>query len=164
MFLLETDISRYKFVFINNAHFIVYQILNYMKKFVKLLSYIPFALLVIIYTKHSIQAFIGVKYMSDIINILELDILATLVILVLVGFHDAMVVTLLLFKDKLIPKLPTVYLYIWVGIWPIIPRFILWGGGAPFDWIEILIFTKLSTISYYLLIRRNSIKLNFKTL
>ncbi len=133
-----------------------------MKRLVKLLSYIPVVLLVIIYTKHSIEAFIGVKYMYDILNILELDILSALVLLVLVGFHDALVATILLFKEKLVPKLSTVYVYIWAGIWPIVPRFILWGGGAPFDWIEVLIFTKLSTISYYLLLRRNTIKLNLK--
>ncbi|MEW7290299.1 hypothetical protein [Aquimarina sp. 2304DJ70-9] len=100
--------------------------------------------------------------MYSILNVLELDILDTLVGLLLIGFHDAIIVALLLFKEKLVPKLPIVYVYIWAGIWPIIPRFILWGGGAPFDWVEVLIFTKLSTISYYLLIRRNSTKLNLK--
>ncbi|MBQ4820751.1 hypothetical protein [Aquimarina sp. MMG016] len=133
-----------------------------MERLVKLLFYAPFIMLVITYAKQSIQAFIGTKYMYDISNALEMDTFGTLILFLFVGFHDTMVVVLLLFKEKLLPKLPTIYLYTWVGIWPIIPRFVLWIGGASFVWSEAIIFFLLSAISYYLLKRRATpLLLNF---
>jgi len=128
----------------------------------KILYYIPYVLLVLTYATHSIQSFIGTPDKLEVLDVLPLNHKATLLLLILAGIHDGFVTVLLLFKERLLPKLPSLYLYLWVGLWPIAPRLILWFGGKPFEWFEALIFLSLSVLSYYLLAKKQIIK-NIKT-
>ncbi len=129
-----------------------------MNIFLRALYYVFFAFLVLTYATHSIRSFIGTPDKYEVLSVFNLDYMSSLLLLLMAGIHDLLVVILLLFKKKIFPKIPILYVYIWAGMWPIVPRLILWAGGYSFEWVEVFIFAALSTISYFLLLKINAIK------
>lgn len=65
----------------------------------------------------------------EIIGILGLGQIVTYFLLGCVGVLDPFVAILFIRKDMFFPNLPYLYLYVWAGLWPVVPRVIEWYGG-----------------------------------
>lgn len=112
------------------------------------LSYMPFILIAATFSAHALRGILGAQESMEIVSALGFSYDATRVLVLLAGFLDAAVVLMLLTKDKLFGWLPWSIVYLWTGAWPIVPRAIVFLGGGPFEWIEVLIFSALSFVAY----------------
>ena len=94
------------------------------------------------------QAVIEREEFLEIIGILNLGSLITFILLIFTGVLDTFVAVLLVAKDKIFPKLPYLYLYLWVGLWPIIPRIVEWYGGMDPEPMEAFELSVVAALAY----------------
>jgi hypothetical protein len=100
------------------------------KKLFLIISYVPLAYLIYLYGGHGIvEAMIEQDEYLEIIGSLGLGSAITFGLLICTGLLDTFVAVLLIAKDKIWPALPTGYLFLWAGLWPIVPRLLEWHGG-----------------------------------
>ena len=120
-----------------------------MKKIILILSYVPLAYLIYIYAGHGIvEAFIERDEFLEVIDVLGLGATISFLLLIATGILDTFVAILLLAKDKIMPNLPYVYLFLWVGLWPFIPRAIEWYGGMNAEPLEAAKISVIALIAY----------------
>lgn len=112
-------------------------------------SYLPLAFLVFIYFVHAIEGLTGSEDFYTILGVLGLPSTLVTAGVYFAGVHDALIVLLLLFKNRLAPKLPWEALIIWTGIWPWIPRAFEWYGGLESGYIEATIISVAAVLAYY---------------
>lgn len=103
-----------------------------MKKVLLAISYIPFLYLVYVYAGHGIEGFFDQESFYEVIQVLGLGGAITTALVLFTGALDTFVAILLVAKVKIMPKLPILYLFIWVGLWPWVPRVMeVFGGLEP---------------------------------
>lgn len=120
---------------------------NFMKRILYVLSFIPLILLILTFGIHAWWGISGKQELIQIVSVLGFDEFTTRILLYLAGLHDAAVAVLLLINSWLIPKRYWKFIYVWAAIWPIVPRVLIWMGGSPFEWVEVVIFATLSIVA-----------------
>ena len=121
--------------------------MNTIKKYA---SYLPLAFLLFTFAVHSIKGFMGSEEYFTIIGVLGLSSSLTTTLVYLIGPLDGAVALLLLFKGKVLPKLPWLYIYVWAGLWPWVPRVLEGYGGLEMEWGEAAFITVVAALAYYL--------------
>lgn len=117
-------------------------------------SFIPLILIVLVFGVHAVQGVTGQQELRDIVSILGFGGTITAILVFFAGIHDGVVTALLVGKGKLFPRLPWWTVFLYAGIWPIVPRGMIWFGGGPFEWIEVVIFATLAGLAYWAHIAR----------
>lgn len=112
-------------------------------------SFIPLILVVLTFAVHAFQGVTGQQELRDIVSVLGFGSPIAVILVFFAGIHDGIVTIMLLAKGKLFPALPWVVVFLYAGIWPIVPRAMIWIGGGPFEWIEVLIFAALAGSAYW---------------
>lgn len=120
-----------------------------MKKLFLALTYVPLAYLIYIYAGHGIiEAFVERDEFLEIIGILGLGKVISFILLICTGVLDTFVAVLLVAKDKILPKLPYTYLFLWVGVWPFLPRAVEWYGGMDPEPMEAVGIATVALAAY----------------
>ncbi|MEM8949925.1 MAG: hypothetical protein AAGC99_11395 [Pseudomonadota bacterium] len=92
--------------------------------------------------------------MRDIVGVLGLGTTIITILIFFAGIHDGVVAILLLAKGKLFPKLPWWIVFLYAGVWPIVPCAMIWFGSGLFEWIEVVIFGAIAALAYWAHIAR----------
>lgn len=116
----------------------------------KLASYIPVGLLSLTYLSHGIMSLMLTDEHLALFSSIDLYYEIIPYLVTAGGVMDCIVAVLLIFKHKIIPVLPWKCLFLYAGLWPIVPRIMEWNNGNPFPWIEVIIFSSVATLAYYL--------------
>ena len=119
-----------------------------------LASFIPLLLLIITFGGHAAMAFMGHPEIRQVVELLGFGLVATGLLVLLTGVHDTAVVVALLGMRRLFPRAPWWPLFLYAALWPIIPRLIIWSGGARFEWEEVGIFMTLTLLAYIFQVAR----------
>ncbi len=120
-----------------------------MKKVVLALSYVPLIYIIYVYAQHGVvEAFIEQDEFFEVISILGFGSIITYILLGVVGVLDTFVAILFIRKDMFFPKLPYLVLYIWAGLWPIVPRVIEWYGGMDPEPMEAVYIAAIAVVAY----------------
>ena len=121
-------------------------------------SFLPLTLLLLVFGWHAVMGLIGHQDLHDIIAPLGFGELVTSVLVFLAGVHDGVVTALLVTKNALFPSLPFGVVFLYAGLWPIVPRGLIWYGGGSFEWIEVLIFAGIASLAYWAHTTRSSLR------
>jgi len=120
-----------------------------MKKILIGLSYVPFIYLVYIYAGHGlVEGLMQRTEFFDVISVLGLGSVLTMALVILTGLLDTTVAILLVAKDKVAPQLPWLYLYLWVGLWPWVPRVLELYGGMDLETEDAVIVSIMALLAY----------------
>lgn len=138
-----------------------YQSQSSMNRVWFVLSYIPLALVVLTYGPHAVMGLIGSAELKEIVSVLGFGSAITSLLVFFTGLHDGAVTAMVLAKDKLFPKLPWWPVFIYAAIWPIVPRFLIWMSGQPFEWGEVLIFGSMPLAAWATQIARRKYQLRW---
>lgn len=126
------------------------------KKIINAFFHLPLILLVLTYGWHGIAGLLmGEEYMTTV-AVFGLNHHWASILVLFTGLLDASLSILLLFKNMLFPSLPWKWLFLYAGLWPIIPRVLQWMGGDNFAWMEIFIFISVATLAYCLQIKKEN--------
>jgi hypothetical protein len=60
------------------------------------------------------------------------------------------VAVLLVARIKIMPKVPTSFIYLWCGLWPWVPRVLEWHGGMEPE-ISSAVFVTIAALAAYLI-------------
>jgi len=112
--------------------------------------YIPLTILIGIYISHGIEGLEGSEEFRSIIGVIGFSTFINTLLVFLVGLLDSAVAVLLVTKDKILPKFSHIYLFLWAGIWPWIPRVLEWYGGLHVEVGYPLFITITAIIAYYI--------------
>lgn len=119
------------------------------KKILFALSYAPLIYTIYVYAGHGVvEAFIERDEFLEIIGILGFGPIITYFLLGCVGVLDTFVAILFIRKDMFFPKMPYFYLYVWAGLWPVVPRLIEWYGGMDPEPMEAVVVAVIAAAAY----------------
>ncbi len=135
---------------------------NSIQKILLALSYLPLIYIIYIYAGHgTVEAFIERTEFLEIIGILGFGPVITYILLGMVGVLDTFVAILFIRKDMFFPKLPYFVLYLWAGLWPVVPRVIEWYGGMDPEPMEAVSVAIIAALAYAMhLYHKKVLKLN----
>lgn len=125
------------------------------------LSYIPLVLVVLTYGTHAVMGLTGSAELKGIVSVLRFGSPFTAVLVFFAGIHDGAVCLMVIFKEKLFPKLPWWPVFVYAAIWPVVPRLLIWMAGNPFEWVEVLIFGTMSLSAWGAQTARNRFDLRW---
>lgn len=121
-----------------------------MKKIIQIASYIPLIYLVYVYAGHGVEGFFEAEEFYEVIGVLGLGSAITAILAFLVGVLDTYVGVLLVAKDKVLSQLSWFYLYLWVGLWPWVPRAMEWYGGLEMEISDAAIVSVVAVCAYFI--------------
>lgn len=120
-------------------------------------SFIPLILVVLVFGVHAVQGLIGQQVLRDIVSVLGFSGTTTAILVFFAGIHDGAVTTLLIAKDKFFPRLPWWTVFVYAGVWPLVPRAMIWLSGEPFEWVEVAILATLANLAFWAHVTRPKI-------
>jgi hypothetical protein len=132
-----------------------------MKKILLALSYVPLIYIIYVYAEHGIvEAFIERDEFLQIIGTLGFGKIITYILLGGIGIVDTFVAILFIRKDMFFPKLPYFVLYLWAGLWPIVPRLIEWRGGMDPEPMEAVYVAGIAAAAYLMHLYHKKMKID----
>ncbi len=118
------------------------------------LSYVPFVYLVYIYAGHGIvEGLIEREEFAEIIGGLGFGTLVTTLLVFGTGLLDTFVAILLVAREKIWPQLPVLWLYLWVGLWPWVPRLVEMIGGLEPEFEDAIVLSIVAAVAYVIDVR-----------
>lgn len=120
-----------------------------MRTFLRLLLYIPLAVLTLVYLKYSISGLLLEKECYGIVSALGFNPTVTAFLVRLVFPLDGTVALLFMFGAR-IRRFPWHLLFLWAGVWPWVPRVLQWYGGLGVEYGEAAAVSVLAVLAFYL--------------
>lgn len=116
----------------------------------RLALYIPVLILLGIFGGHAIGGLMQDPEFLKLVGTLGFDAETNRYLVYSIFLFDGLVVLFLLLGSRICDNFPWKFLYIWVGLWPWIPRYLEMRGGYEMEWGEALFITVLAFVAYKL--------------
>ena len=121
-----------------------------MRKIIMVVSYIPAVLLSLTFLSNGFKAIRLADEFLGLVLILGFNQTISSILLLTVGIVDCFIAGLILFKSKILPGLNWRFVFLYAGLWPVVPRILEWYQTGVFPFIEAAIFISVAALAYFL--------------
>ncbi|MEM6723146.1 MAG: hypothetical protein AAF598_03855 [Bacteroidota bacterium] len=111
------------------------------------LRFLPHVLLVVVYFYLGISGLSIREEDRRVIEVLGFSDATGNLIIIFMGLVNLNVAILLILKDKILPNLSWMVLFIYSGVYPVLPETLQWISGSDFGWLKMATYVFLASMA-----------------